>query len=812
MSTKPAIVFVPGAWHSPDGFKLVMDSLEAAGYETKGVHLPSVGASVPLKSFDPDVEAIQAAIKDFADQGKDVVLVVHSYGGITGSQAVKGLDKATREKEGQKGGVSHIFFCCAFALPENTSLMDCCNNQPLPWFQISQDQLVVTPATPIETFYNDVKDPEEIVKTLKPHSYQVFFSKITYPGWKYVPSTYLLCAKDAAIPLALQQTMVDQARSQGADMKTVEIDASHSPFLSIPEEMALTVSAAEFSFFFWWTAFGMDVFLGKVTQQAVNYAIRSGVAVTASYAIRQSSRLLAAAPKSRARDEVDRAQLRLQHKIRIISPAIDMIELIAARGNTSLETAINLTKELRREIQKIGQHLAQGAENAAKFNKLDRVSSQAQAAHEAEMLGLRDEVNGLIRRIDDAVPLINLAITTSGVTLSATLPSTVSPSRLLQASTFLTAGDTQYCQNPNTAVQIGPTFFLTVYMLFAGHNRPQNEEEIRETTWKEVVHKARVKLRRVPLDVILDTGSGSNAIPSVEIRSRSSEPRQTDLPAEHGHEEYAYQLMMIEDFDDDRMHDFEEDQPQPGPFDDVGLAGIREMIPIHEISKIFYADTSKVLNISTESESHHPVLLLKRDMDAIPPRRMVERENEDVEAVRPDEYVQHDHDDPWRLPPSLDPEWMAFEVYTGEDDDDTPTSSPPDGTGLVPDPPAKTLTPTSQPPWVNALPTSLSLLELLLRLCSLQQFQQQSHLSITDELLNFFLEEAASTGAGGNEQYRQEVRREARRRVGWDPYDESPIKRRGEDYQYQYPASGGRLAQAAQDRRQQSHETENGTE
>ena len=36
----------------------------------------------------------------------------------------------------------------------------------------------------------------------------------------------------------------------------------------------------------------MDVFLGKVTQQAMNYAIRSGVTITAGYAIKQSARLL----------------------------------------------------------------------------------------------------------------------------------------------------------------------------------------------------------------------------------------------------------------------------------------------------------------------------------------------------------------------------------------------------------------------------------------------------------------------------------------------------------------------------------------
>ena len=36
----------------------------------------------------------------------------------------------------------------------------------------------------------------------------------------------------------------------------------------------------------------MEVFLGKVTQQAMNYAIRSGITITASYAIKQTSRLL----------------------------------------------------------------------------------------------------------------------------------------------------------------------------------------------------------------------------------------------------------------------------------------------------------------------------------------------------------------------------------------------------------------------------------------------------------------------------------------------------------------------------------------
>ena len=507
-----------------------------------------------------------------------------------------------------------------------------------------------------------------------------------------------------------------------------------------------------------------------------------------------------------------------------------MIELIAARGNTSLESAVSLTKELRLAIQNLGQRLGKAAATSeAYFNGSSRTKAALQAENENEMKLIIYDIKKLLTRIEDAVPLINLALTTSGARLSTQLPSTVSPSRLLQASTFLTAGDAQYTQSPHRIAQVGPTFTLSVYMLFAGHDRPETEEDVRNTTWKEVIHKARVKLRRVPLDIVLLTGSGSQAIQSHKINSSWTAPTAADMPsqvrAEARADEFAYQLMVVEDFDDDRHHDFEDEETKPGPFDDVRLAGIREMIPVHEVSKIFYADTSKVLNIGTDAESNHPVLLLRRDVHAVAPRRMVEQETlesagatlerDDVDDGRPKtaedkQHVLEDHadrkQDPWRLPASLDPEWIAFEVYTeaeasgdeSEDDDDlkdqkfATSGEEPDASQLTSDLSAFHIdspfsTPSAAQPHHARIPqikTSLSMLELLLRLTSLQQFQQQSHLAIPDELLNFFLEESASTGAGGDEQHRQAVRADARRKVGWDPYDESPLKRRGEDYQY----------------------------
>ncbi|KZF21009.1 Ran-binding-domain-containing protein [Xylona heveae TC161] len=623
----------------------------------------------------------------------------------------------------------------------------------------------------------------------------------------------------------------------------------------------------------------MDIFLGKITQQAMNYAIRSGITITSTYAIRQCSRLLRNV-KGNEREELGALQDRLESKIRIISPAIDMIELIAARGNTSLESAVSLTKALRWDIQNLGLRLANAAAAEERARRGSRSASRAQNELEVQLI-IRD-IRKLLNRIEDAVPLINLAITTSGASLSTSLPSTISPSRLLQASTFLTAGDTQYAMSSARASQIGPAFTLSMYMLFSGHTyRPLDEEGIRETTWKEVIHKARVKLLRVPLNATQDLPSTASNDTDQYQNREGGNASASHIAGDARADEFAYQLLIIEDLDDDRVHTLEDDDAQPGPYEDVRLAGIREVVPIHEISKIFYADTGKILNIGSDEESNNPILLLKRDIHAVPPRRMMERvavetdwrddysepdtaegeekyssfgdpeqseldaqllrEEEEASAPPHDDQEEYPHlkPDPWRLPANLDPEWIAFEVYSEATDSDTESeppasdtnqpasprpsrqsreqsldpsltsalsalqlgvSSPPPATPtgtnkseLIPTPhsasPSRTtLPPPRTPPQTNRSPlppirTSLSLLETLIRLTSLQQFQQTSHLAINDELLNFFLQESSTTGAGSDTDARRRARQDARRRVGFDPYDESPVKRRGEDYQ-----------------------------
>lgn len=583
----------------------------------------------------------------------------------------------------------------------------------------------------------------------------------------------------------------------------------------------------------------------------MSYAIRSGIAITSHYALKQCGRLMKTVD-GKEKQELANLQLRLDSKIKIISPAIDMIELIAARGNTSLESAVGLTKSLRWDIQTLGSRVEKAV---AEEQLARRGSSKAKSRdqNDVELKIIIEEMKRLLERIEDAVPLINLAITTSGTSLSTTLPATVSPSRLLQASTFLTSGDMQYCATKPRAQQIGPTFILSMYMLFSGYAHRTHEEDMRETTWKEVMHKARVTLMRVPLDNVYDFPA-----PFGQDSRRADEANHRHIPSDSMLQEFAYQLLIVEDLDDGRMHEFEDGEPQPGPYDGVDQAGVREIIPIHEVSKIFYADTGKILNIGSDNETNNPILLLKRDVNAAPPRRMMERDTEEPEYESDDSHTIGDDEEdveqteleeqlrrestphleepppqepeqptyPWRLPPTLDLEWIAFEVYTEDPTSDSEidetedlteetsspspaaTPTPPDFLGrfsalnlrpstptspksssqnqIIPSPQkASAPTPKYQqqaPTSLPAIKTSLSLLEMLIRLTALQQFQQSSHLAIPDEFLNFFLSDSSTVGAGGDAELRRRVRREARMRVGFDPYDESPIKRRGEEY------------------------------
>jgi hypothetical protein len=133
-NSKPVFVIIPGAWHLPESFDPVTKLLAEKGYESRGVTYVST-FDQSVQSFDPDVEATRKIVQELVDSGRNVVLVMHSYGGAVGSEVLKYFVD-DNEGKGGKGRIIRMVWVCAFVLPEGSSLMDGLGGNDLPWFEV----------------------------------------------------------------------------------------------------------------------------------------------------------------------------------------------------------------------------------------------------------------------------------------------------------------------------------------------------------------------------------------------------------------------------------------------------------------------------------------------------------------------------------------------------------------------------------------------------------------------------------------------------------------------------------------------------
>ncbi|KAH6842836.1 RanGTP-binding protein-domain-containing protein [Chaetomium sp. MPI-CAGE-AT-0009] len=626
----------------------------------------------------------------------------------------------------------------------------------------------------------------------------------------------------------------------------------------------------------------MDALLQTLGVQTFNFAVRSGIALTSRYAVQQCSRLLKSINDKAVRSEFKALRKLLDNKIKILSPALDLIEFKSSRGNVFLESAVPLAKSLHREIVRLGKRLDNAAtEEEAHDTNARRRGGRVSEEHHAELLLIIKDIKDLLARIDRDIPLLQFAITVSGEKMSTAMTPGISPSRMMQASALLSFADAHFVADPNRPIQVGPSFRLSLYMLFLGHSRvepssdlgnvsrlalPGSEDHVprevpygigegeRKPIWQEVMHKARVRLCRIPATWVFDPAQGYRPDDPRASHLSGTVSRKIAIPLPGPSDGYSYHIEVIEDLDDGRLH--EGDGSRAQPYDDMPMAGIRESIPIHQISKIFYTDTGRILNIGNNDEGeNNPILLLKRDVNAKCPIRMRQEWFDEPEPKEQDESrfdsadessEAGDQDDVDRqlweetehsakspasqdtprtsLPPHLDPEWLALEVYTDndgdeEDDEDESLGEDVDNDGGHPnqtlpgkaqashdelsvdsnltaqiqrisirsDSPPQDLrsrgptdlnksresiadTYVTRSPFGSII-SSLSLLEMLVRLTSLQEFQQTSHLAIPDHILIFFLEETSTTGLHGEAHWR--MRTEAKRRMGFDPYTDT---------------------------------------
>ncbi|KAL8689910.1 MAG: hypothetical protein Q9218_004529 [Villophora microphyllina] len=226
------IVFVPGLWVGPSVYSAIAHTFEAApyNYTTRTVPLRSTGTTSPGNpSMQDDVQGIHDALLGLFDspQPQHVLLVLHSAAGFLGASAMKGLSVRERDANGQKGGVTGIVFMSAGVFPEGF------HHQPLPFMDFQGDRMYCK--SPRQLLVNDLGD-EKAEMWLKRFTHQPaagWDGVITHGGWKDVPSVYVVCIKDQAVPDEMQRQCAAVAGSR------IEIcEGGHMSMLSQPGRIA----------------------------------------------------------------------------------------------------------------------------------------------------------------------------------------------------------------------------------------------------------------------------------------------------------------------------------------------------------------------------------------------------------------------------------------------------------------------------------------------------------------------------------------------------------------------------------------------
>jgi pimeloyl-ACP methyl ester carboxylesterase len=220
----PTIVLVHGAFADGTGWQHVIPILQRDGYNV-------IAVQNPLASLAGDVETTKRVIDA---QTSPVVAVGHSYGGAVITEAAAGNPK-----------VKALVYIAAFA-PEAgepigaffekypSALGAALRPDPAGFVYIDRAQFR-------DLFAADVSETEASVMaaTQKPIIGTAFGSSVQEAAWKTVPSWYLVAQEDRAINPELERFYADR---MGAN--TTEIQASHVPFVSHPEEVARLIEEA----------------------------------------------------------------------------------------------------------------------------------------------------------------------------------------------------------------------------------------------------------------------------------------------------------------------------------------------------------------------------------------------------------------------------------------------------------------------------------------------------------------------------------------------------------------------------------------
>ncbi|EPE28647.1 alpha/beta-Hydrolase [Glarea lozoyensis ATCC 20868] len=239
MTSKPTILLIGGGWHFPISYSKLTQALETAGYEVHVPLHPSMnGARPPTASLAEDTAATRTYAVNLIEKGHTIAALMHSYGGQVGTNALHGLGTTSRASQGLTGGVSHLIYMTAFALPENGSMagkveeMGDSALMPLA-FDFADDKTVVSrDPKMLIVGPGDEEEIEAYVSTFGRWNGQAMYDTIERCAWREIPVSFVVTTMDMTVPVTYQRSMIEYIRGEGVQVGVFEVETGHCPGLT----------------------------------------------------------------------------------------------------------------------------------------------------------------------------------------------------------------------------------------------------------------------------------------------------------------------------------------------------------------------------------------------------------------------------------------------------------------------------------------------------------------------------------------------------------------------------------------------------
>jgi len=233
MNTKETYVLVHSAWLGGWQWESVAKILRENGHTVLTPDLPGHGSDKTPPAEITMNDYVQTLSNILIEQDKPVILVGHSFNGIT----------VSRVAELHPDKVKKLVYVTAFLLPNGGSFFKAVQgvegSKAVENFYLSEDKTyaMVKVEEIQNAFAHDI--PKEAFDGAKPYIVPepaaplMYELEITDAHFGKIPKYYVECTEDRAIPIAIQRAMYN-----GNVKKSYSLKSSHTPNFSQPEKLA----------------------------------------------------------------------------------------------------------------------------------------------------------------------------------------------------------------------------------------------------------------------------------------------------------------------------------------------------------------------------------------------------------------------------------------------------------------------------------------------------------------------------------------------------------------------------------------------